>query len=95
MHSFNLCIAAINSVWSEFVFAVTVMQMQMDTSFATTSRQIEAFLKEAAGSSGCFSVILESLYEGAKRSSRRENMDSFHPYEVVIVEWEGGVPSRL
>lgn len=67
----------------------------MDTSFATTSRQIEAFLTEAAGSSGCCSVILESLYEGAKRSSRRENMDSIHPYEAVIVEWEGGAPSRL
>lgn len=95
MHSFYLCIAAINSVWSEFVFAVTDMQMQMDTSFATTSRQIGAFLTEAAVSSGCCSVILESLYEGAKRSSRRENMDFFHAYEAVIVEWEGGAPSRL
>lgn len=69
------------------------MQMQMDTN-ATTSRQIGAFLTEAAVSSGCCSVILESLYEGAKRSSRRENMDSFHPYEAVV-EREGGAPSRL
>lgn len=66
----------------------------MDTSFATTSRQIEAF-QTAAGLSGSCSVILESLYEGAKRSSHRENIDSFHPHEVVIAEWEGSAPSRL
>lgn len=75
-----------------------VSQTHTDTPFSTPGRQLEVEWGELLVIRLSFplvdSVIPESLCEGAKWFSRRQNVGSSHASEVVSPAGEGGDPGR-
>lgn len=79
-------IIAINSTTSEFAWKTLPFPPQVGSQSTSCD--------QAVISSGCGSVIPEGLCEGAKWSSRKQNVGSLHLSEVISTAWEGGAPGR-